>query len=281
MSKTQKIWLVVAVSLIVVGSLIFSAALAGLDFDFTKLSTYTYETNTYVASGNFDKISIDVTTPDIVFAASDDGSCKVVCFEQEKLKHSVTVQDGTLMIGTVDTRKWYDHIGISFGNTKMTVYLPQYAYASLSIHIDTGDVEIPKDFTFQHISLNSSTGDVLCYASGSDTIEIRTATGEIELTGVNCKSVTVESDTGDISLNNVITQGRLSVRSDTGDVDFEHCDAASIFVKTSAGDVEGTLLSEKIFITETATGDIRVPKTTTGGKCEITTSTGDIEIDIP
>ena len=61
---------------------------------------------------------------------------------------------------------------------------------------------------------------------------------------------------------------------------FENSDAAQISVKTSTGDVTGTLLSEKVFITETSTGTIRVPKTITGGKCEITTSTGNIKIDI-
>lgn len=33
-------------------------------------------------------------------------------------------------------------------------------------------------------------------------------------------------------------------------------------------------------ITETNTGSIHVPKTVTGGKCEIITSTGDIQIAI-
>ena len=37
---------------------------------------------------------------------------------------------------------------------------------------------------------------------------------------------------------------------------------------------------DKVFITDTSTGNISVPKTITGGKCEITTSTGDIRISI-
>ena len=41
---------------------------------------------------------------------------------------------------------------------------------------------------------------------------------------------------------------------------FENSDAAQISIKTSTGDVTGTLLSEKVFITETSTGNISVPK---------------------
>jgi hypothetical protein len=40
------------------------------------------------------------------------------------------------------------------------------------------------------------------------------------------------------------------------------------------------LYSEKIFFTETDTGDIRVPKSTSGGVCEIKTDTGDITFTI-
>ena len=57
-------------------------------------------------------------------------------------------------------------------------------------------------------------------------------------------------------------------------------EARTISIKTDTGDVTGTLLSEKEFITDSDTGNIDVPKTTTGGKCEITTDTGDIKIDI-
>ena len=49
---------------------------------------------------------------------------------------------------------------------------------------------------------------------------------------------------------------------------------------TDTGEVKGTLRSEKIFFTESDTGKISVPKSVTGGRCEITTDTGDIEIEI-
>lgn len=46
------------------------------------------------------------------------------------------------------------------------------------------------------------------------------------------------------------------------------------------GNVKGTLLTNKVFITHTDTGRVNVPKTVTGGKCEINTDTGNIKIDI-
>ena len=63
-------------------------------------------------------------------------------------------------------------------------------------------------------------------------------------------------------------------------MNFEASDAASIFVETDTGDVKGSLLSEKIFIINTDTGKKEVPESTTGGRCKITTDTGDIKITI-
>jgi DUF4097 and DUF4098 domain-containing protein YvlB len=63
-------------------------------------------------------------------------------------------------------------------------------------------------------------------------------------------------------------------------VKFEKSDAAELSIKTDTGDVTGTLLTEKIFDAKSSTGDVDVPKTGSGGKCEIRTGTGDIRIKI-
>ena len=62
---------------------------------------------------------------------------------------------------------------------------------------------------------------------------------------------------------------------------FKDVDAKDVSVTTDTGDVRGNLLSDKIFFTRTDTGEISVPQTTTGGKCEIMTSTGDIRLTTP
>ena len=59
---------------------------------------------------------------------------------------------------------------------------------------------------------------------------------------------------------------------------FDSSDAAEIYVRTSTGDVAGSLLTDKVFMTQTDTGNVGVPQTITGGKCEIHTDTGDIQI---
>lgn len=300
MSKTIKKWLITAASLTALGFIILIGAMAALDFDFSKISTLKYETNTYEVNGDFDKISIDVNITDIVFAQSDDESCQVVCFEAEKVKHSVRCTNGTLTIGVTDNRKWYDYFGISFASPKMTIYLPKSEYASLLIDTDTSDINIPKSFSFNELEIESDTGNVDCMANVSDSIkiesdtgdigissvsskcdiDIKTDTGSIKLTDVDCTNFSAESDTGNISLVNVIAEDGIYVESDTGNVKLKNSDASKLSIETDTGDVTGTLLSEKIFIAKSSTGRVKVPDTESGGKCEIRTATGNIKIDI-
>ena len=72
----------------------------------------------------------------------------------------------------------------------------------------------------------------------------------------------------------------MTLTRTTGDVTFDRSDASELYVDTSTGDVTGTFLTSKIFITNTTTGKIDVPETTEGGVCKINTTTGKIIIDI-
>lgn len=319
MGKAMRIWLIIATALVVVGAIVFTAALAACDWDFSKLSTVKFETNTYGGSDSISGILVDTDTADIRFAPSEDGQWKVVCHEAEKVNHTVSVKDGILTIQVVDERKWYDHIGIWVGSETVTIYLPEQEYASLVIRESTGDVEVPKAFRFGTIDINVSTGDVKNFASASGAIKITASTGDIHmedvsaasvelsvttghvtgrglncegklsvnvstgdarLTDVTCKNFTSGGSTGDLTMKNVIVAERMTIDRSTGDVKIDACDGAEIQVDVDTGDVTGSLCSEKIFIVRSSTGDVDVPSTSTGGKCQITTSTGDIKIRI-
>ena len=242
MKKNVKISILIASILSVVGFLVCAAGLFLMDFDFSKLNTQPIVTNTHEVTEDFAHISIQTNTADVVFAVSEDDNCHVVCNETEKLTHSVRVEGDTLVIQREDHRKWYDHIGISIGEYSVTVYLPRFEYANISIETDTGDVSV----------------------------------GNVNVT----ENVSIETDTGDVLLRAIEVGNKLTVVTDTGDVTLDRTDAASMAITTDTGDVTGTLLSEKIFFATSDTGKVQVPKSVNGGECEITTDTGDIIIII-
>lgn len=314
----KKTWIIIAASLILAGSLIFVGVMTMLKWDFTKLSTVSYETNDYEITEEFTNISVDTDTARITFVPTD-GASRVECVEQEYAKHTVCVKNGILEIKLQNNKKWYHHIGISFGSPKLTVYLPRGEYGALSIDTSTGDIKLPEDFAFAGMDITASTGNVESGADVSGVVNIKTSTGNIsvqnttaeslslsvstgqvtatdvtctgemkvkvstgksKLTNIRCGSLWSTGSTGGMTLQNVIADGSFSIRRSTGGVKLEGCDAAEINITTDTGNVTGSLLSEKVFITETDTGTIKVPESTTGGKCKITTSTGNIKINI-
>ena len=319
MRKKTTIWLITAAVLVLIGGMILGGLMSKLNWNFRKLSTSKYETNRYEINEKFSNISVETDTAEVIFAVSNDGKCKVECYEEERSKHRVTVAGDTLVIGLIDERSWYNYIGINFGSPKITVYLPEGEYATLSIREDTGDVEIPKDFAFKDVDISLRTGDVDLCASASGPIKIKGSTGDIcvenisagslelsvstgkviasgvkcegdvtvgvstgkaYLTDIKCQNVISRGSTGDISLDHVIAAEKFSVERSTGDVKFTDCDAAEIYVETDTGKVTGSLLTDKVFITRTDTGTVDVPRTVTGGRCEITTDTGNIKITV-
>lgn len=281
MSKVKKVWLIIATSLIILGLTIFVIVMSVNGWDFKKLSTAEFETNTYDISEEFRNIFIKTNTADIKFVVSDDGKCKVICYEQENFYHSVNVKNDTLTINVVDDREWYEYIGISIGSPKITVYLPEKDYVSeMKVKASTGDIRF-EDMSAKDIDFTTSTGDIIISnVDCKNNIKATVSTGKTKITSTKCEKLMSDGDTGDIILKNVIVAEGISIERDTGDVKFDRCDADEISVETDTGDITGTLLSDKIFFVETDTGKVNVPRTIAGGRCELETDTGDIEISI-
>ena len=319
MKTATKVWLIVAASLILIGIMLFAGVMISIKWNFHMLNTNKFISTEHEISDSFESILINTDTANVNVMQSDDGKCYVKCYEQERISHSVTVEDGTLKIQRVDTRRWYEYIGISFGSTNVKVYLPKAEYESLTVNDSTGDVNIWSESDFDNISITTSTGDIQCYASakgkmtlnagtgdiiitdsstgsldlsvstgkihassvkcGGD-INIKVGTGDVGLTDITCKNLISEGGTGELTMRNVIASECFDVKRSTGDVRFESCDAGEVTIVTDTGDVKGSLLSEKVFIVNTDTGRKDVPESTTGGKCKVTTDTGDIKIII-
>ena len=319
MKRATKISLIIAAALCFVGLLIAAMGFWLAGFSFGNFGAADAVTNTLSVTEPFTNIAIDVDEADVRFVLSNDGACKVVWEERENVTHSATVQNGTLLITCTDDRKWYEYVGIYAGRISATVYLPENNYKELTINTNTGDVTLPDTISFEEVEVETDTGDVLCQTpevgrlsvstdtgdvkveslaaaslsaeteTGSVTlrrvhtqagIRIAVDTGDVALEGVTCGALSVESDTGDVTLTSTVAKEHLSIETDTGDVTLEASDTATLFIKTATGDVEGSLLTPKRFRASSSTGSIRIPDSDAGGLCEITTSTGDIEMHI-
>lgn len=320
MKQSTKILLVVAGVLSALGAIALVASLALNQWNFRGWNTAKYETRTVEIKEPFRSISIRSATEDVEFAVSDDGGCRIVFCEPENETHTAAVTGETLCIERMETGRSVGVFSLFSDETpKITVYLPQTDYASLVLEASTGDVLIPREFTFSTVDVTVSTGNVACYASVSGklgvvtstggirvedsavgelslsvstgTVEVRSvacagtlcvdvSTGKAQLTDVACAALRSTGSTGSITLTRMTAAGELKIERSTGDVRFEQCDAGELEIRTDTGAVTGSLLTEKIFVVRSDTGHIDVPETTTGGVCKITTDTGDIRIRV-
>lgn len=280
MKSKTKAWLFTSAVFIILGIIIFISVITINDFDFSKLSTVKYETKTHNITQEFNNITINTDTADIAFIPSDSQKCKVLCIEEKNIRYSVSVQNDTLVINTIDSRKWYEYIGIATKNPKIEIYLPITEYGSLYIKDGTGNIDI-NDISATELELSTSTGDIsLSDISCKNNVTVKASTGQVTLNNLNCNSLISNGSTGDITLNNVIAKDNFSISRSTGNIKLQKSDANQLHLKTDTGYVKGSLLSEKIFLATSSTGNIRLPKTVSGGKCEIITNTGDINISI-
>lgn len=317
--KKTIIWLVIAACLVLAGSFLFGGVMTMLQWNFAELSTGRMETREYVLTEDFRNFSIDIDTADVIFQPAQNGEKKIVCYQSGKVNYTVEVQDDTLSIQRRDNRKWYERIGFFFDTPKITVYLPQGDYGGLTLRCSTGDVQLPGDFRFETMEITGGTGHVTSAASISGAARIKTSTGGIRLENLSagsleltvttgsirvskvtcqgdlciqvstgktsvadssCKQLLSTGNTGDITLQDVTAAEKAVIERSTGDIKLTRFDAAEIDISTDTGDIRGSLLTEKIFLVKTDTGKTKVPQTTGGGICRITTDTGDIVITL-
>ncbi len=274
--------------------------------------------NTYEINESFSNIQVDVSSSEVQIAKATNGVCKVVCEEREKVKHILSVENGSLTVSEKDDRAWYDHVGFFFGEMKITLYLPEKEYESAVISTASGDIEIGGGFTFtdmrlesssgeiemsgtvknaltantlsgdidvgqvcvESVNLESTSGDIDLVGAQATSVALESTSGRIELSDVTSNTVKGESSSGRIELKNVLSTGKTEVRTVSGGVGIENCDGGEYFIKTSSGSVRASFRSAKIFSCKTSSGSVDAPHSTEGGVCVVETSSGNIRLSI-
>ena len=88
MSNVVKVWLGIAAGFVTVGLIVFVVVMTISGWDFSIFETNKYETNTFELDEEFNSLLIDTSVADVECIPSEDGKCKVVCYESAYAKHS-------------------------------------------------------------------------------------------------------------------------------------------------------------------------------------------------
>lgn len=280
--NSKRIVICAAFLLVAVGGLMIAAAAIKGNFDIENMKGLSYEMKTFEVTEAFSDIHVEDAECNVRILRATDGKCKVVCPEKQdgSIYHTVTVSDGELSVQRHDKRKWYQYIGISFGAPDVEVYLPEKEYGKLVFHSTAGSIQVDDGFVFENASLDSTSGRVTIENASPETLTVKTSSGRIVLSHIRSGEITAKSAAGKIELTDVIAEKSLYARSISDGVALDGCDGGTIKIETTSGSVKGTILSDKIFITDSTSGSVKVPRSAVGRECEITTTSGSIDIEI-
>lgn len=207
----------------------------------------------------------------------------------------------------------------SWKNVSITLYLPETSYNELDIVSLSGDVRIPSGFEFKDTMIQNTSGDIVFESKSTENLELKSVSGEIFINSQDCREIILASTSGDLKisdckikgslkLNTVsgdievknikgdelsaastsgevdiedsVFSGNLELKTTSGDIQINSSDAKTLNIKSTSGDVKGNLLSDKMFVTHSTSGNIRVPESHSDDRCEIKTTSGDIRMEI-
>ncbi len=145
----------------------------------------------------------------------------------------------------------------------------------------TGDIEV-KTISNSNLEVQTSSGKIgVANANSLENVSVKATTGNVTFTNVkDCNKLGITTTTGNIKIVNTTVEKNFNANSTTGNVYLEAFDAENIYVTTTTGSVEGTLLSSKFFVVKSDMGKETVPASRDGGDCIINTTTGDITMTI-
>lgn len=236
----------------------------------------------YLPEGSYGALTVSLSTGDVTLSEG-------FTFASLTLRGSTgDVACRADVLGAIDVRLSTGDVlleGISAGAITLTASTGDTALTgvtctSLTSSRSTGHTRLDGMSAEGDVTLTSSTGRIGLSRVSAGALSLYVSTGRTDLADVTATTLTSEGDTGDVTLINTVLSGAMSITRSTGDVTLTRCDATELLITTDTGDVEGTLLTEKIFIPRTDTGKIAVPETVTGGRCKVTTDTGDIRFTI-
>ncbi|HHX37786.1 MAG TPA: DUF4097 domain-containing protein [Clostridiaceae bacterium] len=152
--------------------------------------------------------------------------------------------------------------------SKFNIGLPFLSY-KLIVPID----DAPIDIKFVGKSSDLEVNNCNCR-----TVEANAASGDIELEGITADHIALRTISGDIELTGVVAE-KSELKTTSGDCDLVGVSGEHLRVQTTSGDAELTEIAIPSIVAETSSGDIDSHMAMLPDHLDISTSSGEIELE--
>ncbi len=267
-----KVLSIVCGILILIGIILSVMALifGGFGNEKTKVVTLT-------AGEEFTKISIETGMSDVVIEKSDTNETYAMCDESKKIKYELKIENGTLFLSEIDNRKWYDYIGIHFGDRKTTLFLKADSYESLNIKTLSGSIDFDEEISFKDANVNAMSGSVKIESAAIDNLKASAMSGSVDIHRISAKSIEAEATSGGVYLTDLQIEDGISVTASSGGINIERAIVKSITASASSGNINlFDITASSALNLSAVSGNIKITDASSYEKAEIKTSSGNI-----
>lgn len=233
-------------------------------------------------SDKLQSISVKSHWLNVKLAADEEKAGTVEYTIPDDVKLTVDFADGVLRVEESTPFKVILRHNATYS---VTIWLdPAQILSTLEVEMRSGALFLDNVQFTGTANLALSSGDLQLRASSFDALNVSISSGEVKIDNTTCTGAfTLASSSGDVELNRL---SAASIHCDTssGEITFNGLSADAVDMKSSSGDIEGTLSGKPQDYTaksSTSSGSVHISGDASGGEKQLTvkTSSGDIDID--
>ncbi|SCW35346.1 Putative adhesin [Ruminococcaceae bacterium YRB3002] len=312
MSKVTKVILITAGSLILLGIILTVIGFAVLSNTAKKATSkveYTHKEE--VITEDIRNLNINEISENVEIRPSENGEIKVDYYDADNYMHQIETKGDTLEISVKtysDDSPWWKrfsfHIDIDGIMTESkdhptVIYLPEDSFGKLNITNISGDVKIPENYSFDDVTIETTSGDVWSYCVATGNTNIASVSGELDIRNIKASGLKVDTTSGNVTMNGCkvsdkididtisgevsltdVESGHTKIETISGDIRLRTLVTDTADITTTSGDVTGTIAGVHEYDVDTTSGDVELPSSIKGEPLiKIDTVSGDVELD--
>ncbi|MBQ7545647.1 MAG: DUF4097 family beta strand repeat protein [Clostridia bacterium] len=314
--KSTKIWLIAALVLILLGTVIGTVCLKTVGYDWTAFhpdDRFTQETQQIHQS--IQDLDVFIQSGSLYIKLTADENPSVTSKLNGSSKVSVDIEDQKLIVRSESTEEmeWYERIWYTQDET-ITINLTRKEYREITVHSQSADIFVQDQLQCLDANIETNSGDVLCDLKVQQTLNCKSDSGDAEITGTfnnlsvvsasgtidcnACEAAAISlltasgectvrrctldqavliSNSGNVFLMNTSLADTLRVSTHSGDVMLTYCTANAIKIGTTSGNVLGVTNLDWKYAVHTDSGSVLVPTSAGEHACIVRTTSGDVE----
>ena len=263
MKKFVKILVILGIVLCLCGGIVTAAGYIGgglqelTGLTTTRVTTVSSTQNAVSSNQNLENLTFSadeigqlefrLNSENIAFRPSDDGQIHIRYRTRDDVTYTAYQEQsaasdglGTLVFTRKDTSNSAQlfHFGIEYDDDRADVQVALPKGLSVDVLTASGDMEV-SGVTIATLSVSTASGDVDLTNVQTDELTVGTASGDMDLEHTTVSGKTdLETTSGELDLEDCTLNGPLSISSVSGDLEGQATISGNVTIDTTSGDVE-------------------------------------------